>query len=332
MNTGFIALLENDGYSPAKHLISAMMNYFDDTDGNFVEQFQTTAFDARTWELYLFAALTELGYAFDREKSAPDFSCHGLAGSFFVEATSVNPTIRDGQNLEIEPPVEDAERVRSYLEQYMPMKFGSPLYSKLQNRYWDLPHVSGKPIVFAIQDFHLPGSMSWTESALVPYLYGRRYTALHDNAGDLQISAQIVHEHRWDGKVIPSGFFALPDAQNVSAVLTNPQGTLSKFNRMGFVAGFGSRSIKIVRFGTHYVRDPNASRPRGFVRDVTDGSYSETWVEGMNVYHNPRAIRPLSPDLLLGAAHHFLEANGQVRSLVPQFHPYGTKTVIFKSA
>jgi hypothetical protein len=50
-------------YSPARELIEAMMCFYDDTDGNFVEQFQTTAFDARIWELYIFAAFTELGYA-----------------------------------------------------------------------------------------------------------------------------------------------------------------------------------------------------------------------------------------------------------------------------
>jgi large subunit ribosomal protein L30 len=34
------------GYSPARELIKAMMRFYEDADGNFVEQFQTTAFDA----------------------------------------------------------------------------------------------------------------------------------------------------------------------------------------------------------------------------------------------------------------------------------------------
>jgi len=41
-----------------------MMRFYEDTDGNFVEQFQTTAFDACIWELYLFATFTELGYSY----------------------------------------------------------------------------------------------------------------------------------------------------------------------------------------------------------------------------------------------------------------------------
>jgi hypothetical protein len=44
-------------------------------------------------------------------------------------------------------------------------------------------------------------------------------------------------------KVIPSGFFDLPGPENVSAVLFSNSGTISKFNRMGVVAGFGSRRV-----------------------------------------------------------------------------------------
>jgi hypothetical protein len=36
-----------------------MMHWYEDPDGNFIEQFQTTGFDARLWELYLFAMFCE---------------------------------------------------------------------------------------------------------------------------------------------------------------------------------------------------------------------------------------------------------------------------------
>jgi len=32
-------------------------------------------------------------------------------------------------------------------------------------------------------------------------------------------------------------------------------------------------------------------------------NYKEAWIEGMDVFHNPRALHPLNPDLLPGAAH-----------------------------
>ena len=62
------------------------MNWYEDVDGNFVEQFQSSAFDARLWELYLYAMFVELGYGFDRKYSAPDFLCQDLADKVFVEA------------------------------------------------------------------------------------------------------------------------------------------------------------------------------------------------------------------------------------------------------
>ena len=327
-NPSFAAIREGEGYSPARELMSAMMYYYEDPDGNFVEQFQSTGFDARLWELYLFAALTELGYTFDRAHAAPDFLCAGILGQFFVEAVTVNPTMANGLSMEAGPP-EDEEGRRRYLAEYMPIKFGSALYSKLQKRYWEQAHVANKPILFAIQDFHFPRSMTWSEPSLAPYLYARQYSALYDEAGALIISAHTVLEHRWGDKVIPSGFFNQPGAENISAVITNAQGTITKFNRMGFKAEFGSRSVRMIRKGTRYVHDQNAARPQPFVHMVHDPEYSENWVEGMNVYHNPTASIPLPWQMLPGAAHHFLQEDGQISSLLPDFQPYGTETAIF---
>ncbi len=144
--------------SHARGLIEAMMPYFEDVDGNFIEQFQSTGFDSRFWELYLFALLTEGTYVFDRQYQAPDFMCRGISQHIFVEAVTVNPT-RQG-NIITEPPVpEENDALIAYFKQYMPIKWGSALTSKLRKEYWNLPHVEGNPIVLAIQDFHCPRSM-----------------------------------------------------------------------------------------------------------------------------------------------------------------------------
>jgi hypothetical protein len=78
------------------------MRWYGDVDGNFVEQFQTTGFDSRLWELYLFAAFSEMGFNIDRIHAVPDFTCVNPLTAFCVEATTVNPT-RD-PNGEIVPP------------------------------------------------------------------------------------------------------------------------------------------------------------------------------------------------------------------------------------
>jgi hypothetical protein len=57
----FVALGQQGRFSPARDLIGAMMRFYEDADGNFIEQFQTGGFDPRLWELYLFATFVELG-------------------------------------------------------------------------------------------------------------------------------------------------------------------------------------------------------------------------------------------------------------------------------
>src|SRR4051812_44341733 len=135
MSTAFAQLLDAEGFSCARGVIEAMMPYFEDVDGNFVEQFQSTGFDSRFWELYLFALLTEGGYVFNRQYQAPDYLCESISQLLFVEAVTVNPT-RDG-NIVTEPPApKNKAEMAEYLKHYMPVKWGSALVSKLRKEYW----------------------------------------------------------------------------------------------------------------------------------------------------------------------------------------------------
>lgn len=292
-----------------------MMHYFEDVDGNFVQQFQSDGFDARLWELYLYALLNELGYGLDRAHTAPDFHCQGLLGDFFIEATTVN------RSADV-PRVDELDR-EAYFENYVPMKYGSALFSKLKKRYWESAHVSGYPLVLAIQDFHAPHAMVWSNSALVEYLYAIRQTERVTAEGRAEIVSEAVTEYKWrDKPPIPAGFFRQPDSENISAVVANPSGTLPKFNRMGFLAGFGDRDIKMVRGGFCY---KGSLLPEQFASEVHSPEYSETWCEGLSVYHNPHAKIPLEPDAFPCAAHH-TSRGGRILSRQPSFHPVGSTT------
>lgn len=324
----FAILRDGEGYSPARELIMAMMRWHDDIDGNYVEQFQSTAFDARLLELYVFAMLVENGFVVRHQGAAPDFLANDGHGELAIEVTTVNPTVERGQVVPTPEPV-TPEETTVYLKQYIPIKFGSALFSKLRRRYWELPHVAGKPLLFAIQDFHAPQSMIRARTGLGIYLYGYDHEWHHDEEGQLVIEPQRVTEHRWTDKVIPSGFFDQEGAENVSAVLFNNSATLPKFNRMGFVAGFGSRRVQMVRTGMALNPDPNAAEPFRFTIAV-DEVYQESWSEGLDIFHNPRAIHPLDPRHFPTAMHHHLQSDGQVlsRRLVEGFHPLGSMTSI----
>lgn len=327
LNPDFVLLASAEGYSPARGIIEPMMRWYEDVDGNFIEQFQTTGFDARIWELYIFAALTEAGYTFDRSVPVPDFLARGLLGELVVEATTVNPRIDPSGTPVPDPPIDTAEQMRAYVRDYMPIRYAGPLTAKLAKRYWEQPHVAGRPLVFAIQDFHADMSMAWSRSGLPIYLYGYDYTPQRDADGSLRIVPERISVHRWDEKEIPSGFFTRPEAENVSAVMFNSSATMSKFNRIGLMAGFGSGRVTLIQRGTAWDPDPNASEPRQFTR-VVDENFTESWMEGMDIYHNPHAKHPLDPAMVPGAAHHRLRNDEQIGTVAPAWQPMGSITMI----
>ncbi|MBE2243354.1 MAG: hypothetical protein IAE86_11405 [Burkholderiaceae bacterium] len=328
LNPDFVRLSGLEGYSPARKVIEPMMRWYEDADGNFVEQFQTSGFDARMWELYLFATLVEAGYALDRRQAVPDFHARGLFGEFFIEATTVNPRRDERGNLVPPPPLDAEDQMHAFQHEYVPIRYGGPLTAKLAKRYWERDNVQGKALLLAIQDFHAPMSMTISRGGLPTYLYGFAHDWHHDPDGTLIITPHRVEVHRWGSKEIPSGFFRLPGAENISAVIFNNSATISKFNRMGLLAGFGSHRVRMIRQGVALDLDPNAAEPRKFAKLVHEPDYRETWIEGMDVFHNPGARVPIEPDLLPGAAHHWLQDDGRIDSLAPAWQPLSSQTLI----
>lgn len=109
----------------------------------------------------------------------------------------------------------------------------------------------------------------------------------------------------------------------------NPHGTLPKFNRMGYIGRFGDPRVRMIRSGIRRgERDADGPMPKPFRQIVHATGYSETWVEGMVVLHNPHALCPLNPALIPGAAHEFLRPDGRIMSMLPPFHPFTAMTSI----
>lgn len=325
----FTMLSQEESFIPAKTIINELMPHFVDIDGNFIEQFQSSGFDARLWELYLNTYFNEEQLFFDREHYAPDFLVKKYGKQVAIEAVIVGRKSNNHASFfQREPkflhPTEIAEKHKDE----MPIKFGSPLFSKLKKEYWKLDHVKGNPLVFAIADFHDDQSMQWSSNALINYLYGVKHEFSHDKDGKLIISALKIEKHQVGDKIIPSGYFFQPDAENVSAVLFSASGTISKFNRIGRQAGFGPDNIIMHRFGTHHDHDPNASLPKQFAYKVTTDS-NETWGEGLSMFHNPNAKHPVPEELFPSIAHHYFN-DGQIISNLPEFHPYSSMTINMK--
>lgn len=325
----FRRLTEEPAFSCAKGIIGEMMPHYIDIDGNFIEQFQSAGFDARIWELYLNSYLIEEGFEFDRSHFAPDFNVNKYGHKVCIEATIVGrkaPLTEEDARIPAREYSKEELIEKSLGE--MPIRFGSPLFSKLKKKYWEHEHVAGNPLVIAIADFHDKQSMLWSSTSLPSYLYGVRHDSYHDEEGKLNIEPIQIDMHKFGDKEIPSGYFFQPDSEHISAVMFSNSGTVSKFNRMGMQAGFGSKDIMLIRTGFCHDHDENASMPKAFAIKVT-GESDETWSQGLSMFHNPNAKNPIHPGLFPSIAHHFFK-DGQIISDLPKFYPYTSTTNIIK--
>lgn len=314
LHRNFRVIVDGDHHAAARRMIEEVALAFVDVDGNYAKDFQTTGFNARLWELGLFAFLYEQQFAILREFNRPDFFVTKWGFPLGIEATTVNPT--DGEPPPNPSSEEDLQQLR---REFMPVKFGSALYSKLRKKYWALEHMRNVPLILAVHDFCADNSMVWSAPALSDYLYGVRASWEKSPNGQLHVTETPVAEHVWGAKRIPSGFFNLPDSEHVSAVLFSNSATVSKFNRLGVLAGFGRDNIRIFRAGIRHNFDPNAAEGIPFHEEVVPGQYDENWSEGFQLFHNPNARIPIPPNFFGGCAHHFFEGKRRTAKLPEGF-------------
>lgn len=289
--------------SAARDLLRALQPWIKDPDGNLVKDFQTTGYSARIWEIYLRFAFMEMNLEIGESHPVPDFELLRGDSRVYVEATTVNVTGGGGAGLRAGAPPPRPDNIMQYLEEVMPLRFGSPLHSKMQKRYWDADHVKGWPFILAIADFHQSASMTWSHAALPIYLYGRSAELVEDTEGTARgVEKVLTGFDRKSERLLP--FFEQEGTEHVSAVLFSNAGTISKFNRMGARAGFGDRFIALRRSGGRHRPGPDAYEPIPFQEDVEAGSYAEGWSDELAMFHNPKALVPVDEELFPGIAHH----------------------------
>ncbi len=320
----FDLLRKHPANHSARQMMLEVLTDYCDEDGNFVEQFQTTGFDARIWELYLFAAFTRSGFMVNQRQIRPDFIVSREGLEVAMEAVTANASAGTDRNTSIAVPRElTADEITDRQRHFAPLRTGSALYSKLQKKYWDLPAVIGKPFVIAIESFYDAHALQLSSSSLAQYLYARTDVADPTMPRGIRAVAIATHTHK---KTIPSGFFMLPEAAHVSAVIFSNSGTQAKFSRMGHQGSFRMNNVLMVREGQCYNHIPDALTHQDFIYIVGE-DHVETWTEGMDVFHNPHARTPLPSQFLRGfAAQHWLWNDGLLHSEIPLFHPYRSTT------
>ena len=285
----FKAALE-DRYGHNRAVLERWATGFVDRDGKFVTEFQTT-FDSSFWELYLHAALTELGLSCDFRYERPDFHISSPL-CFNVEATvALNAK---GTPSVTETSMKDVPTDFNEFNRQAIIRLSNSMHSKYKKyveSYSQLAHVKGKPFVVALAPFDRPHFQFQGPRAIEALLYKsyvdeEAYLKKHPNRDVALRPAELSHVKKDSGEILPLGLFLDSSMPEVSAVIQSTGGTWSKVTAMSedpdviVTAIFENRA----EGGQYIYKGPN-------------GQYSECILDGLRVYHNPHATCPLDPGL-----------------------------------
>lgn len=280
-------------------------------DENWAADFQTANFHTRLWEAQLLASFREQGLLVTQPHPSPDFRiANRRGGEAWVEAVTANPAVP--YNHGNAPPSRQPDELSELFRGPAALRFAKTLGSKLQRRYDQLPHVTGKPFAIALADFQGPASMMWSREALAGYLYGFEI----DSSGSTPALAPVATLLGDSG--FPSGLFRTDDHAELSAVIFSNACSIAKLSRVPVSAGALDAKYRRVRIGHFFDRNPGAFKGIPFCLEITSPEYRALWPQGyepwaaeLEVFHNPHARHSL-PRELIPEAQHWFERNGEI--------------------
>lgn len=262
---------------------------FEDRDGKLAIEFQTT-FNSVFWEIYLYAVLKHLRKTVDFNHKTPDFVVTSEP-KFTLEAATAQAAA-EATN-EWETPLENfwgelAALPREPLVDQATIRIANALtnkHSKYTKLYRQLPHVQDRPFVLAIAPFEQPFHYMQLNQAINRVLFG------YDKSERDKRTGRERHHFldgikKQNGAEIPLGYFRSQGVNEISAVVFSNTATWGKVSSMVR----NDRQIALIRTLRF---DKNAERIRQEVLKRTE--YRETLLDGLCVYYNPFALRPLDP-------------------------------------
>lgn len=274
----------------ALDVLSDWARGFEDRDGKFVEEFQTT-FNSAFWELYLFAVFKKYGLTVDFSKARPDFCIPDR--NLVVEAT-VASNAHGG-----EP--EYARRGKSPPPDLNEFNFKSILrlsnslsekHKKYIQSYAQLDHVKGQSYVIAVTSFDQPFSFVACQRPIEAVLHGyyvdeERFIATQGREGRLE-GEQLQRVFKDNGSPVEVGIFSSPAYSEISAVIFSSCATIGKVRALSSDPNPGI-VFTAVRYNPAGVQPHVVKQPKA--------RYTERLVDGLRIYHNPFASRSLDPAL-----------------------------------
>jgi len=244
-----------------------------------------------------------------------------------VEAVTSNPTDKDENTEQLVKKAfdfknkDEQKNANRHIIDQITIKLGSALFSKLQKKYWEKAHINGKPLIFAIEAFHHSYANKFPDYKIASYLYGFEIKKEIDSNGSSISKYEFSTEYEFNGKKIPFGFFNLEEAKNVSAIIFTNTGNIDKFNRMGSQKGYCNDKVILFRVGTFYTPE----KIEYFEYYVCSGEHTETWSEGVSIFHNPNALIPIPKDIF-HPNRQMWQVGKNFDGYMPDFFPYVSET------
>ena len=266
-------------------VVNDWANGFQDRDGKFVKEFQTT-FDSSFWELYLFAVLKQLGMQVDFSVPSPDFlvTTHGgmnIEASVALHAQGAPPEHSERR-------VEDIPKDLNELNRQAMLRIRNSIdtkHKKYSSLYALLDHVRNRPFVLAVTAFDGPYARLSCQRAVEAVLYGyyvdeERFLR---EEGALQ-KQQLASVRKNNASEVPMAVFGRDEFAWLSAVVFS---SCASWGKVRALAADPNPNIffQAVRLNTGGVI-PHLVQAR-------KSEYSESLLDGLRVYHNPSATQKL---------------------------------------
>lgn len=284
-----------DGRESMRSELMKWAEGFEDRDGKFIKEFQTT-FNSSFWEIYLFAVFHEYGLKIDWGYPSPDFNLTSDACKFTVEAVTANAA--QGKPNEWERTIETFKEKPNLnaLNREAIIRLSNAISSKVrryQDHYANLSHVARHPFVVAIAPFEQPLFNLQYNRPIKALLYDyyvdeEEYMANPSKYPNGPPGKKLGFIEKDNGAEIELGLFNDDGYAEISAVIFSCTATWGKVDVM-----CDDLDCKMV------INSVWGSEPHGAPvhRTTYKNEYQESITDGLQIYHNPFAKHPLSPEV-----------------------------------
>lgn len=306
----FSMILE-DQYAAERVVLEDWAQGFIDRDGKFVKEFQTT-FESGLWELYLHACLRRIGADIDFSVASPDFVIKSPR-RVAIEATISAPAI--GGKAAYGWGIEDIPNDFDEFNRQAALRICNSFTAKVRryrDYYANLNHMKETPFVIAIAAFDRPMAHLAVNRPIMAALYGVYF----DEELTIESDAAQVINYRVDEAVksetatVPLGLFTTDEYSDVAAIVYSAVATWGK------VRALADNPEALTIYTTLH---PNPEGLFALRRVAQKRDYREDLLDGLHIFHNPFAKRPLPKELFNHprVAQYFVEGDGHLQVEAP---------------